>query len=158
MATSDLVQYLSAKSTDIAASDRRVTETFIAHGTIGIGDFVSFQVADGDVMGADRCLKVQRTDSDGAGSKTGIGVCVAVEGVTSGVSAAAGDRVTVVVKGYVEGANVADGTTAGACLVPGSDAGRAVAAGANDEVPLVAQLLETPSSNTADVWVIGVFS
>ena len=44
MATSDIIQYLSAKSDEVAASNRRVTETFYADGAIAVGDFVVLHV------------------------------------------------------------------------------------------------------------------
>ena len=156
MATSDIIQYLSAKSDEVAASNRRVTETFYADGAIAIGDVVCFELTE---TGADRVLHVVRADADAAATQQAIGVMVAHDG--SGTDAADGDRVTVVVKGYAEGANVGGTTAQGNLLVAGSTAGRAEPydADATDANYLpVAQALEDDTGNVADVWVIGLFS
>ena len=156
MATSSMIQYLDAPGTDVGPSNRRVTERFFATGAIAIGDFVAFQVADVSVTGSDRVVKIQKSNSGGAGSKVAIGVMIGHDG--TGTAAAADDLCEVVVKGYAEGANIADGVAAGVALVPSGTAGRAQAAASGDLVPHVAQLLEAPSGDKADVFVFGIFS
>ena len=155
MATSDIIQYLSAKSDEVAASNRRVTETFYADGAIAVGDFVAFELTE---TGADRVLHVVRADAGAVPTQQAIGVMIAHDG--SGPNAADGDRVTVVVKGYAEGANV-DGSTAQGNLLVAGTAGRAALydADATDANYLpVAQALEDDTGNVGDVWVLGLFS
>ena len=156
MATSSMIQYLDAPGTDVGPSNRRVTERFFATGAIAIGDFVAFQVADAAVTGSDRVVKIQKSNSGGAGSKVAIGVMIGHDG--TGTDAAADDLCEVVIKGYAEGANVADAAGAGVAVVPSGTAGRCQAAGTNDLVPPVAQTLEAPASDKADVFVFGIFS
>jgi hypothetical protein len=151
MATSDLVQYLSAKNDEVAASDRRVTETFLASADITAGDFVCFDTTQ---TGADRVLYVKPADIDAVPTKQAIGVCLD----TIDVSEVSDFRVQVVVKGYAEGANVTTAVAEGAPLSVGSTAGRAVAYAAGDTVAPVAVCLEAAADNTADVFVIGLFS
>ena len=155
MATSSMIQYLTAANDKVAASNRRVTEQFIADGAIAVGDFVAFELTE---TGTDRVLHVVRADADAAATQQAIGVCIAHDG--SGTNAADGDEVTVVIKGYAEGANVGGTTAQGNLLVAGT-AGRAEPydADATDANYLpVAQALEDDTTNVADVWVIGLFS
>lgn len=151
MATSDLVQYLTAANDKVAASNRRVTEVFFAAADINAGDFVCF---DTEQTGADRVVFVKPADIDSVPTKQAIGVCLD----TIDVSAVDDLRVTVVVKGYVEGANVTTAVAKGAPLSVGSTAGRAVAYAAGDTVAPVAVCLEAAAGNLADVYVIGLFS
>ena len=154
MATSDLVQYLSAKTDQVAASNRRVTETFFAAADITAGDFVCFDTA-ASGGGADRVLYVKPADIDAVPTKQAIGVCLD----TIDVSEVDDLRVQVVVKGYVEDANVANAVAAaGTPLSVGSTAGRAVAYANSDTVAPCAVALEAAADNTADVYVIGLFS
>jgi hypothetical protein len=151
MATSDLVQYLTAANDKVAASNRRVTEVFFAAADINAGDFVCF---DTEQTGADRVVYVKPADIDSVPTGQAIGVCLD----TIDVSAVDDLRVTVVVKGYVEGANVATGVAKGAPLSVGSTAGRAVAYQAADTVAPCAVNLEAAAGNLSDVYVIGLFS
>lgn len=157
MATSDLVQYLSAKdrstgASSTGASDRRVVETFLAGGDITAGDIVCFDTSQ---TGADRIVYVVKADAGAAATHQAIGVCLD----TIDVSEVSDFRVQVVVKGYVEGANVANAvSTVGALLNAGTTAGRAVAYQAADTEAPFAQALEAASGNTADIFVLGVFS
>ena len=156
MATSDLVQYLSAKdrstgASSVGASDRRVVETFFAGADITAGDIVCFDTSQ---TGADRVVYVVPADADAAATHQAIGVCLD----TIDVSEVSDLRVQVVIKGYVEGANVATGVAAGACLNAGSTAGRAVAYLAADAEAPFGQTLELAAGNVADIWVFGLFA
>ncbi len=156
MATSSDIQYLSAANTAIAASNRRVTETFYADGAIVIGDCVCFELTE---TGTDRVVKVVKADTGAAPTQQAIGVMIAHDG--AGTNAAAGDRVTVVVKGYAEGANLAANVVQGALITASGTAGRAALydADATDANFLpFAQALEDDTANKGDVWVIGLFS
>lgn len=156
MATSDLIQYLSAKNDAAAASDRRVTETFYADGAIVIGDIVCFELTE---TGSDRVVNVVKADSGAPATQQAIGVMIAHDG--SGTDAADGDRVTVVVKGYAEGCNVVGTTTQGALLTSSGTAGQAGlydADAADANFLPFAQALEDDTANFADVWVFGLFS
>ena len=59
MATSSMIQYLTAANDKVAASNRRVTEQFIADGAIAIGDFVCFELTE---TGTDRVVQVVRAE------------------------------------------------------------------------------------------------
>ena len=156
MATSDIVQYLSAANGKVAASNRRVTETFYAGGAIAVGDVVCF---DTSKTGADRVAYVVRADADAAATQQAIGIMVSHDG--SATNAAAEDRVVVVVKGYAEGANVVGTTVEGSVLTTGSTAGQAALYDADavdaNRLPF-AQALEADTANLADVWVFGLFA
>ena len=103
MATSTLIQFLEAGEAG-DTSNRRQTETFLANGAITKGDWVQ---VDTTKTGADRTLFVV----EAGGNATGNGLVVGVATQT----VIAGDRVKVVVQGYVEGASVAN-AVAGALL------------------------------------------
>ncbi len=152
MATSSNIQYLSAANDKVAVSNRRTTETFYAGGDITAGDFVCFDTSQ---TGADRVVYVIEADVGSATTKQAIGVCLD----TIDVSAVSDLRVEVVIKGYVEGANVANAVSAvGAPLSVGGTAGRAVSFAGADTLAPCAVALEAASGNTADVYVIGLFS
>jgi hypothetical protein len=155
MATSSMIQYLTAANDKVAASNRRVTEQFIADGAIAIGDFVCFELTE---TGTDRVVQVVRADAGAVPTQQAIGVCIAHDG--TGTNAADGDEVTVVIKGYAEGANVGATTAQGNLLVAGTAGrGEPYDADATDANYLpVAQALEDDTANVADVWVIGLFS
>jgi hypothetical protein len=151
---SNTVQALDAKdrstgTSSISASDRRTVIAFKAGAAIAAKDAVCF---DTSKVGANRIVTVVKADSAQATTAQ----CI---GFTLDAATAAGDIVRVVVKGYCEGANVADAVgTAGLLLNAGGVLGRAVAyAAANEQAPF-AQALEVASSNTADVWVLGLFA
>jgi len=148
------IQALSAKdrstgASSISASDRRTVVSFYGNSTsIAAGDFVCF---DTTKTGADRVVYVTEADSDAAITQQPIGVAI-------DACAAVGDVVRVVVKGYVEGANVHADTVAGDLLDAGSVAGRGVVyAGGHNRLP-IAQALEADTANVADVWVFGYFA
>jgi len=120
MATNTLLQRLdpsaSTTGSSVAASHRRQTEDFLAGGAIAAGDWVAF---DNSQVGPNQLLYV--TEAAGVATKgnpAAFGVALA--------AAASGDRVTVVVSGYCESAQVAAATVAGSALVgPIGTAGRA---------------------------------
>tara|TARA_R110000868_G_scaffold1281_3_gene10003 strand:+ start:1314 stop:1997 length:684 start_codon:yes stop_codon:yes gene_type:complete len=116
MSTSSLVQLLSteAEGASSVTSHRRVTETFLAGGTIVAGDWVMF---DTSKTASDRVLYVVQAAATTSGP---IIVGVALDAAVSG------GRVRVVVSGYVEGVNVATATLIGQPLFISSTAGRAL--------------------------------
>ena len=109
MATSTLVQLLAneAEGGSASTSHRTQSETFIANGTITLGDWVAF---DTSKTGSDRALYViQAAGVATVGSAACIGVALA--------SAVAGGQIRVCVSGYAEKANVAGAVVAGSPLV-----------------------------------------
>lgn len=154
MATSSDIQYISAANTDVAASNRRVTETFLASADIAAGDAVCFDVTK---TNSDRVLYVKKADTGAAATQQAIGICLD----TIDVSEVSDFRVKVVVKGYAEGANVAANVTQGALLTASGTAGRAAlydADAADANFLPFAQALEDDTATRGDVWVLGLFS
>lgn len=159
MATATSIQYLASTAKDEfgasvsikTASDRRQIETFLAGAAITSGDWVQFDTTATD---AARVLTViQASALFPTGNPLVCGVAI-----TS--ATAAGDKVDVVVSGYVEGANVAAAVAAAgtAIVVDNTSAGRAVALGAADVAPACGVTLEAAGAgNTCDVWVIKQF-
>ena len=151
---SNTVQALTAKdrstgTSSVSASDRRTVIAFKAGAAIAAKNAVAF---DTSATGADRVITVVNADNANASTAQPIGF--ALDAAT-----AAGDVIRVVVKGYVEGAAVADAvSTVGTTLNSGSTAGLAIAYGAANEQAPFAQALEAASSDTADVWVLGLFA
>tara|TARA_R110000824_G_scaffold120296_1_gene275422 strand:+ start:16 stop:468 length:453 start_codon:yes stop_codon:yes gene_type:complete len=146
------LQALSAKdrstgASSISASDRRLVVTFYAASAVTAKDAVCFATGK---TGADRVVYVEKTDSDAPQTHQGIGYALD--------TVAAGERVRVVVKGYVEGAAVASAVTIGELINAGADPGRGVKYVSGDNETPFAQALENASGNTCDVWVIGVFA
>jgi hypothetical protein len=153
MATSRNIQYLGSDGSgvinDVDLSSRRQVETFFVTGAAGVlaGAWVTF--ASGTVTNSLRAIYVERAPTSQTSS--------AVVGVTL-ASASVGSTVQVVVRGYVEGANVASAVTSGQSLVcDGASAGRAAAYLAASLVPPCGVALESASSNTCDVYVLGQF-
>lgn len=145
MATSTLIQLLQpGEGAD--TSNRSQTETFLAGGTIARGDFVSL---DTSKTGADKALYVVVVDTSGGAVALGVptvGVALA--------AATAGQKVDVVIGGYVGRANVATGTAAGVALaLDTTTSGRAVAADAAN-CNLAAISLSVAASNQAEVMVL----
>lgn len=160
MATSTNIQYLENTGKDElgatvsikTASDRRQIETFLAGAAITAGDWVQF---DTTAVDAGRVLTVIQA---GAGFALGNPL---VCGVALTAATAAGQKVDVVVAGYVELANVAAAVgAAGLALVVDNTAGagRAVAIQPGDIAPACGVSLEAAGlGNTCDVWVIKQF-
>lgn len=153
MATSRNIQYLGSDGSGVLndpdVSSRRQVETFFVTGAAGVnaGDWVTF--ASGTVTNSLRAIFIERAPT----SLTSSGVA----GVAL-ASASVGSTVQVVVRGYVEGANVASAVTSGQSLVcDGASAGRAAAYLAASLVPPCGFALEAASSNTCDVYVLGQF-
>lgn len=145
MATSTLIQFLQPGE-GAATSNRSQVETFFAGGTIAKGDFVSL---DGSKTGADKALYVVVVDTSGGAVALGVptvGVALA--------AATAGQKVDVVIGGYVAEANVATGTAAGVALaLDTTTSGRAVAADAAN-CNLAAISLSVAASNKAEAMVL----
>jgi hypothetical protein len=156
MATSTNIQYLENTGKDElgatvsikTASDRRQIETFLAGAAITAGDWVMFDTSATD---AGRVLTVIQATFVSTGQPLTVGVAL-------NAATAAGQKVDVVVAGYVEGANVADAVTVGQALSISAVNGRGAAAAATATAPFCGVALEDGSaSNTADVWVIKQF-
>mgnify|MGYP003131812757 CR=1 FL=1 len=104
MATNDLIQKLPAKGEDPLTSEtmshRRTVETFIAGGTIAIGDVVAWEDSK---TGAEAAYTVEAAGAVATGNPLACGVAI--------TAATAGQRVDVVTAGYVAKAKA--GTIAG---------------------------------------------
>jgi hypothetical protein len=147
------LSYLEKTSQDVfgssidipAALDRRCVEVFLAGGTISAGDWVALDTGE---TGSARAIQVIEAAAVATGNALVIGV--ALEAVV------AGEKVTVVTRGYVEGASVTTGVALGAPLVVDTTAGRADAAAAADVAPPCGVALELAAGNLADVYVYGL--
>lgn len=156
MATNTILQKLDGE-TDFggSTSNRSQVETFIAGGTVAVGDWVMF---DSSQTGADRVLYViEATVVAIHGNGAAFGVVKS--SAESDGALTAGSRINVVVAGYAENASVGATTVADDLLVgPISSAGMAepFVAGAT-EGRIVGQALEADTANVADVWVFKTF-
>jgi hypothetical protein len=148
MATSTLVNFLGAGEAG-DTSNRSQVETFLASTAISSGDWVSF---DTSKTGADRVLYVSVIDTSGGAVALGVPVIgVATE------NAAIGERVVVVIGGYVGKANVATGVAAGvAVALDTTTSGRATTADAAN-VNIAGITLAVAASNSAPCMVIKQF-
>ena len=139
--TSQLVNYLvPGQAANVSA--RRQTETFIANGTIAVGDWVAL---DSTKTNSDRALYVIEAAAVANGNPLVVGVAL--------VAAVAGDLVQVVVAGYAEDAVVTAGTAAGVCLVVDTTAGTGTTIAAGDLVPACGVTLAAEASGVADCIV-----
>jgi hypothetical protein len=116
MATNTILQSLNDSTafggvSTTGTSNRRQVETFLAGGTIAVGDAVAIDLSKTD---SDKVLYVVEAT---AGTKALI-IGIAIS------AAAANEPVQVVVSGYVASADVATGVTAGAQLAGSATAGR----------------------------------
>ena len=151
---SNTVQALDAKdrstgTSSISASDRQTVITFYGNSTsIAVGDFVCF---DTTKTGADRVVYVVEANSGANATQQPIGVAL-------DACATVGDRVRVVVKGYVEGANLASDVTTGLLLDSSATDGRAGVYLETHGRAAMGQALEADTANVADVWVFGLFA
>lgn len=154
MASSTLIQSLDTRdSAGVAVgatpSNRRQTEIFFAGAAIVAGDWVSFDVSK---SGAIRVVTVVKTTAV-AGQSNVVGVALR--------SAASGEKVEVVVSGYVEGAAVVNGVAASLALTTsGITAGRAIAYASGTHTltaPCGITLEASVVANTATVWVYKQF-
>ena len=126
--------------------DKREIRTFLSGAAITALDWVQMDTSKTD---SDRVLyAIQADTSIATGNPL---VC----GVALDAATAAGQKVRVVVRGYVEGANVASAVAAAgiALVVDATAAGRAVAIVAADTCSPCGVTLEASSSNKADVFV-----
>lgn len=157
MATSTLIQSLDLKDSAGSAvgatpSNRRQTEIFIAGAAISAGDWVSF---DTSKSGAARVATVVKT--------TAVEGQANVVGVALRAATAAGDKVEVVISGYVEGAAVVNGVASGSALTTsGVTAGRALkydasAVAQKNASPCGLTLEASVAANTCTVWVYKQF-
>tara|TARA_R110000824_G_scaffold198789_4_gene382836 strand:+ start:172 stop:633 length:462 start_codon:yes stop_codon:yes gene_type:complete len=153
MATSTLIQVLDSGVSG-STSHRQEVETFLAGGTIAVGDWVSFDTSQ---AGADRVLYVIEAPGVATvGNAAAFGV--SLDAVT------AGQRVRVVTAGYCASASVAAATVAGSPLIgPIGTAGEAAieapstggSSGTTGKLCGIA--LEADTANLAAVWVIKSF-
>lgn len=148
MATSDLVQYLSAGA-GVAAGHRRTVETFLASAAIVSGDAVSFdfaQSADGD-----KCLYVIKSATGTATAKCFVGIALESQATVGGL-------IRVCTAGICE-ATVDGGTlaAAGEALVIGATGGRLDVYAAASILPIAAISCETDTANVATVCVLRQF-
>lgn len=156
MATSTLLQKLDGE-TDFGAStsNRSQVETFLAGGTVAVGDWVMF---DSSQTGADRVLYViEATGVVIHGNGAAFGV-VKSSAEPSG-ALTSGSRINVIVAGYASSASVGATTTADVLLVgPIGTAGMAepFAAGTT-EGRCIGQALDAATANVAPVWVFKTF-
>lgn len=149
------LQYLEKTSEDVfgtsidipSALSRRTVETFLAGAAIVAGDWVALDTGE---AGSARAIQVVQATTATNGNALVVGVALEA-------AAAAGDKIEVVTRGYVEGANVTAATAAGAALVVDATAGRADATVAADIAPPCGVTLEVAGGgNTADVYVYGL--
>jgi hypothetical protein len=166
MATSTLIQRLDTTalvtSTTIPGgyqtvstpdvSHRRQVETFIAGGTVAVGDWVAF---DASKSGATKVLTVVRAGAAANGNPLVVGVVLG-SAETSG-ALTAGSKINVVVSGYVASANTNGAPAAGQPLVVQTVAGAADAAGAGITAPPCGAVLADLGGGKAEVWVYGQF-
>ena len=149
------LSYLEKTSEDVfgtsidipSALNRRTVEVFLAGAAIAAGDWVALDIGE---AGSARVIQVVQASTAANGNALVVGVALEA-------AAAAGAKLTVCTRGYVEGANVTAATAAGAALVVDATAGRADAIVAGDIAPPCGVSLETAGGgNTADVYVYGL--
>lgn len=136
------------------ALNRSTEETFIAGGAISQGDWVAL---DTSKTASARVLYCIEAAAVANGNPSVIGVCTKAQ---NGFPAAAEDKVTVVVRGYCEGASVANAVNAAniPLVVDNTAAGQAVAIVAGDIATSIGFSLEAAVGNLCDVYVYGLGS
>lgn len=127
--------------------EKREIRTFLSGAAITALDWVQLDTSKTD---SDRVLYAIQAAS---GTATGNGLVV---GVALDAATAADQKIRVVVRGYVEGANVATAVNAaGLSVIVDATAGRAELAVLGDHnVAPIGVTLEAASSNKADVYVL----
>ena len=157
MATTQIIQYLeSAQVTGLGVSapvgastmDRSQVETFLAGGSITAGDFVVF---DTSKTGANRVLYTIQSPAT-AGQSIVVGVALN--------TAATGEKVKVVVSGYVASANVVTGVLKGESITTsGATAGRCLKylTGTHTNAGPIGVALEDAAANVAACWIFKHF-
>jgi|TARA_R100001530_G_C4284665_1_gene146498 hypothetical protein len=136
------------------ALDRSEKKVFIAGGAIAQGDWVALDMTK---TGSARVLYCIEAAAVADGNPSVIGVAVKA---SNGFPAAAEDKITVVVRGYAEGASVANAVNAAnlPLVVDNTQAGQAVAIVAGDLATSCGVSLEAAAGNFADVYVYGLGS
>jgi len=161
MATSTLVQYLETTqnlagggTTPVGAStsNRSQVETFIAGGTVALGDWVSLSTVP---AGASKAVTIIRAGAAANGNPLVIGVVLS-SAETSG-ALTAGSLVNVVIAGYCASANTNGAPVAGQPLVVQTVAGDADAAGAGITAPPCGAVLADLGGGKAEVLVYKQF-
>ena len=124
-----------------SAGTRRESVIYLASGTIVAGDVVMF---DPSKTGTDRALFVIQAGNVGTGNALACGVALG--------SASAGERVEVVIAGYVEGVNCTAGTiVAGAALAAASAAaGQVETSAPGDTAGIFGVAIEAKGAVTAN--------
>ena len=136
-----IIQYLSA-GIEGDNSDRRETQIFKAAAAVVAGDWLQFDLSQ---TGSDKMLYVIQALATANGNATIAGVALH--------SAAAGERVEVVVRGFVEEAAVTTAVGPGRALVVDTTNGRGDVAAATDLVSPCGVALTLAAANVAEVYV-----
>lgn len=164
MATNTLIQYLEETqvtglggtvTVGASTSNRSQTETFVAGGTITVGQWVQF---DTSASGASIVATViPASAATATGNPLVCGVCIG-SADSSGLLTA-GHKVTVVVSGFVGAANVDAAVAAAgvALVVDNTGAGIANAYAAADLAPACGVSLGASAAGKAPVWVYKQF-
>jgi hypothetical protein len=113
MATNTLIQYLQPGEAG-NTMNRGQVETFLAGGTIALGDAVALDLTK---TGADKALYVVEAPASSGAIVVGVALAAAI----------AGQTINVVVTGYIDVADVETGVVAGQALYVGTTAGRLAA-------------------------------
>jgi len=156
MATNTMLQTLNdAASGGLAsASNRRQVESFISYGAIAVGDWVAIAGVKAaapplpPITGPDAVLYVEEAAAVALGNPQVIGVAITA-------ATGFGERVDVVVAGFVAAANAAAGTAAGAPLTVETVAGIAETAVTGD-IHMCGVALDAEAGGTAPVKVYKV--
>ena len=161
MATNTIIQYLeSAQTTGLGASvpvgasamHRSQTETFIAGGTVAVGDWVAF---DTSKSGANKVLTVVQASNVALGNALVCGIVLG-SADSSGLLTA-GHKVKVCISGYVAAAKVNAGVVAaGTPLVVDTTVATAHAAATGD-ISMCGVSLSASAAGLAEVWVYKQF-
>ena len=148
MATSTLLQKLDGETNfGGGTSNRRQVETFLASGTIAVGDVVAF---DTSKTGADRVLFVKKAGVVSNGNGLCCGVAL--------VAASADEPVTVVVGGYAEVSTHDTVAAANLLTAAGTSAGTVDGRVAADIAPAFGITLEARTgAGLVDAWIYKSF-
>jgi len=161
MATNTLIQYLESSQTSglgvsvpvgASAMDRSQTETFIAGGTVAVGDWVAF---DTSKTGPNKVLTVVQAANVALGNPLVCGVVLGADN-TAGLLTA-GNKVKVCISGFVAAAKVNAGVVAaGTPLVVDTTVATAHAAATGD-ISMCGVSLSASVAGLAEVWVYKQF-
>lgn len=162
MATSTLIQKLDStafeSSTTVpgsytavspeGVSNRSQIETFLAGGTVAVGDWVAL---DATKSGAEKALFVVEAGAAANGNPLVVGVVLSSAETTGALTA--GSKVNVIIAGYAAEANTNGAPVAGQPLVVQTVAGAADAAGAGITAPPCGAVLADLGGGKAEVIV-----